>query len=284
MGPKMPVAKSRLVVIKPGALGDTLLLAPALRALREALPALGITVVGSLPAAGLLKLFGVADDVCAIDRFNLYAPAASEYELLRGTRVLAFMPLEARVCTDLQNIAGLATIRTHPSRAVRSGQHTAVYLYQCLRACFPEMHGLSKAPFPCEGIQIPAPKAPYAILAPGAGSAAKRAPMTVFAGAAEEVSRRGGHPIFVAGEVEIEHGLIQRYPKPYPLCRNPSLDELALLLRGADAVFANDSGPAHLAAMLGTATTVFFGPTDPAVWRPWGPKVSIQHFTTPSET
>jgi ADP-heptose:LPS heptosyltransferase len=265
-------------VIKPGALGDTLLLAPALRALREALPALGINVVGSLPAVGLLKLFGVADDVRAIDRFNLYAPAESEYELLCGTQVLAFMPLEARVCTDLHNIAGLVTIRTHPSGAMRSGQHMAVYLYQCLRASFPEMRGLSKAPFPCEGVQSPTENAPYTILAPGAGSAAKRAPMAVFEGAAEEVSRRGGHPVFVAGEVEIEHGLIQRYPKQYPLYRNPSLDELALLLQRAGAVFANDSGPAHLAAMLGTATTVFFGPTDPAVWRPWGPKVSIQRF------
>jgi ADP-heptose:LPS heptosyltransferase len=50
------------------------------------------------------------------------------------------------------------------------------------------------------------------------------------------------------------------------------------LLSGATAVYANDSGPAHLAGLLGAPTTVFFGPTDPDVWRPWGPRVDIQRF------
>ena len=118
----------------------------------------------------------------------------------------------------------------------------------------------------------------YAVLAPGAGSAAKRAPMTVFEGIARKLSKQGIHPIFVAGEVEIAQGLIAHYPNPYRCCRNPSLKGLAQLLGGARAAFTNDSGPAHLAGMIGIPTTVFFGPTDPAVWRPWGPQVIIHRF------
>lgn len=268
----------KLVVIKPGALGDTLLLAPALRALREALPVLNISVVGSMPAVGLLKCFGVANDVRPIDRFNFFAPAESEFALLHGTRVLSFMPLADRIREDLQAITGAATIVAHSSCGVKPGQHMAAYLHRCLGACFPEIHALSKVRFACRDAPRAAVKTPYAVLAPGAGSAAKRAPMTVFEGIARQLSGQGVNPVFVAGEVEIEQGLIQQYPDQYRHCHNLALDALAGLFKRARAVFANDSGPAHLAGMLGTATTVFFGPTDPAVWCPWGPKVSIQRF------
>ena len=37
----------------------------------------------------------------------------------------------------------------------------------------------------------------------------------------------------------------------------------------------NDSGISHLAAMLGVPTTVLFGPSDPAIWRPLGSSVEI---------
>ena len=274
----IPADCSKLVVIKPGALGDTLLLAPALRALRKARPALKINVVGSLPAVGLLKGLGVADAVFAIDHFNLYAPSAKESQLLQGASVLAFMALEAGVRADLQRIAGAARIVAHPARPARPGPHVAVYLHQCLGYGFPEIRPLSRAAFALRRAPRMAAAGNYAVLAPGAGSAAKRAPMSVFEGIARQLSQQGIHPIFIAGEVEIAQGLLSHYPNSYRCCRNLSLEGLAQLLWGARAAFTNDSGPAHLAGMIGIPTTVFFGPTDPAVWRPWGPQVSIHRF------
>ena len=276
----MDHTRAPLIVIKPGALGDTLLLAPALRALRESLPDLKITVVGSMPAVGLLKLLGVADAVMAIDRLNLFAPMQNEYNLLRGARVMAFVPLPDCVRQDLQLMAGTAALVACPSRSARSGRHTAEHLHQCLRAIFPEVADITNAPFHCEGGTRLAPEKPYVILAPGAGSDAKRAPMDVFASAARAYCRQGVHPLFIAGEVEMARGLIRQYPHPYLLCVNPALTDLAGLLQGARAVWANDSGPAHLAGMLGARTTVFFGPTDPDIWRPWGPHVFIRRFET----
>ena len=48
----------------------------------------------------------------------------------------------------------------------------------------------------------------------------------------------------------------------------PTLAELAGLLAAAGVFVGNDSGPAHLAAALGTPTVALFGPTDPRHFAP----------------
>lgn len=50
----------------------------------------------------------------------------------------------------------------------------------------------------------------------------------------------------------------------------PDLLELAGLLASARVVLASDSGPAHLAARVGTPVGIVFGPTDPRTWAPRG--------------
>lgn len=47
------------------------------------------------------------------------------------------------------------------------------------------------------------------------------------------------------------------------------------VLTHADLTLANDSGMAHLSAATGCPTVVLFGPTQPELYRPWGPNVSI---------
>jgi ADP-heptose:LPS heptosyltransferase len=49
------------------------------------------------------------------------------------------------------------------------------------------------------------------------------------------------------------------------------LSDMATLLAGAEAVVVGNTGPAHLAAAVGTPVVEVFAPTVPAVrWRPWG--------------
>jgi ADP-heptose:LPS heptosyltransferase len=49
-----------------------------------------------------------------------------------------------------------------------------------------------------------------------------------------------------------------------------SMAELAEVLAGADAVVVGNTGPAHLAAAVGTPVISLFAPTVPPVrWRPW---------------
>jgi ADP-heptose:LPS heptosyltransferase len=47
-------------------------------------------------------------------------------------------------------------------------------------------------------------------------------------------------------------------------------------LRAAAAFVGNDSGPGHLAGVIGVASLLLFGPTDPVVWKPLGPRVTVR--------
>lgn len=69
------------------------------------------------------------------------------------------------------------------------------------------------------------------------------------------------------GKAACVTGLARRPPN---LSGALSLTELAGLLRMADLLITNDSGPLHLAAALGTPTVSFFGPETPVLYGPRG--------------
>ena len=53
------------------------------------------------------------------------------------------------------------------------------------------------------------------------------------------------------------------------------LGTYAALLAEAPLLIANDTGPGHLAAAVGTPLVSVLGPTDPRLWRAWGPAVTV---------
>ncbi len=57
----------------------------------------------------------------------------------------------------------------------------------------------------------------------------------------------------------------------FNLTGNTSLVSLPALIKRADWVIANDSGPMHLAAALGVRVLGIFGPTDPRLFGPYPP-------------
>ncbi len=56
--------------------------------------------------------------------------------------------------------------------------------------------------------------------------------------------------------------------------------QLAEFLAGARVYLGNDSGPSHLAAALRTPVIAMFGPSDPRVWSPRGDSVQVFGFET----
>jgi lipopolysaccharide heptosyltransferase II len=63
--------------------------------------------------------------------------------------------------------------------------------------------------------------------------------------------------------------------RPLILAGQTSIPQLGALLKRADLVLSSDSGPAHMAAALGVPQVTLFGPTDPVVYAPFGPKAVV---------
>jgi heptosyltransferase-2 len=128
---------------------------------------------------------------------------------------------------------------------------------------------------------------PRLVLAPGARyGPSKRWPAERFAATAEAWVQASGapgaaHVLLVGGaEDAAEVAAVRAASSPGParvvaLAGHTDLPALAGLLASADAVLANDSGVAHLAAALGRPTAVVFGSTDPRWTAPRGPAVRV---------
>jgi heptosyltransferase-3 len=103
---------------------------------------------------------------------------------------------------------------------------------------------------------------------PGSGSPAKNWPSTRFVDAARALAG-GDSWLLVTGPAE--RGV--EAPPDAVLARDWPLRLLGAALARAGVFLGNDAGVSHLAAAVGAPTLALFGPTDPALWAPVGPRV-----------
>lgn len=125
---------------------------------------------------------------------------------------------------------------------------------------------------------FPPAKAGVVLVHPGGGSRAKCWPLESFLSVARRVEAAGRPVVFVVGPVELDawpRRDLDVIRSEFPLLSPGGADELAEALAGAAVLLSNDSGPAHLAALLGTPTVTLFGATPAAVWRPVGPAARV---------
>ncbi|MFQ5718685.1 MAG: glycosyltransferase family 9 protein [Acidobacteriota bacterium] len=116
--------------------------------------------------------------------------------------------------------------------------------------------------------------APRVLLAPGASArqAYKRWPAQRFGNLAHRLLAAGAtvKVAFGPGEEDLARTVCQAAGRVDLQLPATSLPLLAELLRAADLFIGNDSGPMHLAWLVGTRVVVLYGPTDPVVNAPWG--------------
>jgi ADP-heptose:LPS heptosyltransferase len=117
-------------------------------------------------------------------------------------------------------------------------------------------------------------RAGWAIVSPGASRAQayKKPPAALLAAACRRLAERGVVPIVVWGPGEEDDAarVVDLARGTSRLAPPTDLAALAALLARARIFVGGDSGPLHLACATGCPAVALYGPTDPAVNRPWG--------------
>ncbi len=126
------------------------------------------------------------------------------------------------------------------------------------------------------------PDGPYVVVHPGASVPARAWSPERNAALVEALASRGRTVLITGGPGET--GLTARVAGEHgvDLGGTTSMGELAELLAAADCVVVGNTGPAHLAAAVGTPVVSLFAPTVPAArWRPWMVPHELLHVDVP---
>jgi ADP-heptose:LPS heptosyltransferase len=169
-------------------------------------------------------------------------------------------------------------IAAHPP-ADFAGHHTE-FLVRQLQPMVVWQQGVMQilASIAARGLGVTPTASGPVVIHPGAGSPAKCWPAERFIELAGRLRAAGRGVCFCIGEVERERWpaeTVRKLESAGEVRQPQTLVELFDLIRGASAFVGNDSGPGHVAGILGVPTLSLFGPTDPARWKPLGPAVNV---------
>jgi ADP-heptose:LPS heptosyltransferase len=129
-------------------------------------------------------------------------------------------------------------------------------------------------------LQATCPGGGAAVINPGASAAQayKKPPAELLAAAAVRLAERGLTPLVVWGPAEEPEArqVVACAGDSAVLAPPTDLPTLAALIDNARAFVGGDSGPMHMACLLGCPVLAMYGGTDPEVNGPWGvPSCSV---------
>lgn len=170
-------------------------------------------------------------------------------------------------------------LAVNPAPPADYGGHVTQWQWEQLKP-WPAAHAAAEQilrSINARGIAVAKPAAPPAVIVhPGSGSPGKNWPAERYVELILRLRDAGESVRVPVGEVEDERwpaDVLARLGEAATVVRPRSYVELMAELLPARAFVGNDSGPGHLAGVLGVPTLSLFGPTDPARWKPLGPRV-----------
>jgi len=285
----------RVLIIHAGALGDFILALPALVALRRFYRNAHIEILANAPNLELLRMANCSDIARSIESMRLDYLFGSEDALpddlrsyLSGFDLIIswFGKADENYCHNLKTLCPRVII--DKAFDVAGSMHTTDHLMKTLvplqiaeAASFPLIvpgaERLKAERFFSEN-DLNASRYVYAVH-PGSGGRYKCWPAQKFALLCDELARRpGARVILIEGPADgaVVNEVRARLKEARPVIASARpLSELATILSRCSCYIGNDSGVTHLAAAVGASTIALFGQTDPQIWAPRGPHVTV---------
>ncbi|MFD1720276.1 glycosyltransferase family 9 protein [Amnibacterium endophyticum] len=121
-----------------------------------------------------------------------------------------------------------------------------------------------------------APAGPYVVVHPGAAVPARAYPADLHRAVVAELTARGHAVVVTGAPAEAALTASVAGDAGTDLGGALGLADLGRLLRDAAVVVTGNTGPAHLAAAVGTPIVSLFAPVVPSIrWAPWGVPVAL---------
>jgi heptosyltransferase-3 len=301
----------RGVILQPGAIGDCILTLPLAEFMKDCLGLGGIDILGHTEYIGILPGRTCVDGIRSMESVDLHRlfTETKGFDLADGDALISIFANYAWIVTFLgepdsdfeQNLiftancshsAEVITLSIKPSEKF-SAHITDFYIQQ-----FIAQSGLSLGSWHVRKANrlIKATKADInrgmelleemkidfsekvVVIQPGSGGSHKRCHLGNFLAVAKALVSEGIEVIFLLGPAESEqfsNASIKKISSVAKYLTDLSLTAVLGLLSCADGFLGNDSGITHLAAALGVRTLAVFGPTNPDVYRPIGPAVTV---------
>jgi lipopolysaccharide heptosyltransferase II len=309
---------SRILLIRPDHLGDVLLTTPAICALRAALPDAEIHALVGPWSAAVLAGYPEVDQVLTLpfpgfsrhpkdswrSPYQIAWNTAGYLRRIGYTSAVIFRPDHwwgalVTYLAGIQERIGYNLTDTAPflNRKLEHQPHHAVV--QSLRLV-EHWTGTVKPDeiiyrFPVEhhdrayidgylhewGIQ---PDQSLICIHPGSGTWVKHWQEDKWAAVADTLTDQfHAKVVFTGGdhETHMVRRIASRMQRPYCVIAGEThVGQLGALFARARVVLGPDSGPLHLAVAVGTPTVTLYGPADPQIFGPWGPR--DRHFAITS--
>ncbi|WP_239027000.1 glycosyltransferase family 9 protein [Geomonas oryzisoli] len=290
------VAPGSALIIRPGGIGDAVLLIPTLRALQAAYPACRIEILAEnrnaaafefCPGLHAVHRYDEPAELRAvlkrrydlvIDTEQWYRLSALVSRLVRARRSIGFATNERRrlfsdaVPYDLKEYEPFSFFRLLAPLGIQAPADLAVPFLE-LPAAARERAAQLLARLGGR---------PFVAIFPGASVPRKEWGGVKYRQLAASLVLAGCAVVVLGGkEDEDVADAICRATGGVNLAGVTTLTESAAVIEATMALVTGDSGLLHIAAGLGTATVSLFGPSDPAKWAPKGERHRVLASTFP---
>lgn len=275
----------RFLIIRPGGIGDAVLLIPAIRVLHEKFPDADITVLAERRNGAMFAFCPSVKRVLLYDRLHdLQSALSGAYDVIIDTE--QWHRLSA-VCARLPRAGMRIGFATNGRRRLFTNQipysHDTYEVDSFLALLEPlgcKVSGKSCAPYllipesaliACNRLLLPCSGKRIVVLFPGASIPERRWGADRFHDLARRLSRRGLCIVVIGGPGDVPSGeVIVAEGCGINLAGRTNLAETAAIISRAEMLVTGDSGMLHLAVGLDVPTVSLFGPGIAMKWAPRG--------------